>query len=444
MTRRVIAIALAAAVVVGAGAYLLSGGGGSDNLVRAEFSNAAGLRPGSLVRVGGATVGSVRSLKVTARDTAAVELALKDHVRPGAGAAAAIRPANLLGEKFVDLTIGDRARPLTSGSIPRSRTSTPVELDDVLNVLDSTTRGRLALLLGELGVALGGRGDDLEHGAGGAAQHARRRGGPAVRAVDARPVVLERLLVEADAVTGTRRPRAPRPRRAGHAPAPARSPRRPRAARGLDRTLREAPPHPGAAAGDAAPAGPHGHRATARRPGTALERPRCSPRRSAPCRDSTRRPRPRCARSPTSPRRWPTSAAAARPSCAGCDPTAASLRALATDADPLTKSLDDERGQRPQRDAELGARDPEPRRRLAPVPRVAELHAGCAAPARRVREARAPPARRRARKPAVRGRRRSLPDAPLDRVVAPVKKVLDDATRETQPVTRLLDFLLKR
>ncbi|MCK9248865.1 MAG: MlaD family protein [Solirubrobacteraceae bacterium] len=160
MTRRALPWIGLLAVVVGAVLLLTRDGGG--HRVEAEFADAAGLRVHSPVRVGGARVGSVAAIRVTDRDTALAELRLDDRLRPGVDARARVRPANLLGEKFVELEIGDRARPLDAGvRIPLTRTSTPVELDDVVDVLDPTTRGRLGVLLGSLGVALEGRGEEL-------------------------------------------------------------------------------------------------------------------------------------------------------------------------------------------------------------------------------------------------------------------------------------------
>ncbi|HYF26606.1 MAG TPA: MlaD family protein [Baekduia sp.] len=191
-------VALGLVVVAVAAAVVLAGGADDDRVrVRAEFHDAAGLRPGSVVRINGATVGSVDELRVTGRDTAEAVLDLEHDARPGAGARAAVRPLNLLGEKFVDLRIGDRARPVRRIGLPA--TSTPVELDDVLDVLDPQTRDRLALLLGEAGVALGGRGKDL--------RAALRALPPTLEdatglltGLSQDTAVLERLLVEADRV----------------------------------------------------------------------------------------------------------------------------------------------------------------------------------------------------------------------------------------------------
>ena len=73
-----------------------------------------------------------------------------------------MRPSNLLGSKLVEIDPGDRARPLPSGAtIPPARVETPVDLQDVLDVLDSDTRVRLAVLINEAGTALTGRHADF-------------------------------------------------------------------------------------------------------------------------------------------------------------------------------------------------------------------------------------------------------------------------------------------
>ncbi|MDX8151794.1 MlaD family protein [Patulibacter brassicae] len=132
-------------------------------VVRAEIADAAGLRRNSAVKVGGATGGRVTDVTLTRRDTAMVTMRLDDEAAPiGAGASARARPVNLLGEKFVDLDPGDVRHPRASAStIPLRRTASPVELDDVLNALGPDVRARLRILVNEAGVALAGRGADL-------------------------------------------------------------------------------------------------------------------------------------------------------------------------------------------------------------------------------------------------------------------------------------------
>jgi phospholipid/cholesterol/gamma-HCH transport system substrate-binding protein len=132
-------------------------------VVRTEFPNAAGLRSGFNVTLGGVKVGTVTDVQLTKRDTALATLELQPAAAPvGRDAGASIQPSNLLGEKVVALAPGDLRHPAPSGSlIPANRTSTPVELDDVLDTLNSQTRLALATFFVEQGDALVGRTGDL-------------------------------------------------------------------------------------------------------------------------------------------------------------------------------------------------------------------------------------------------------------------------------------------
>jgi phospholipid/cholesterol/gamma-HCH transport system substrate-binding protein len=160
---------LAPAILLVGGAILFIAGNqvffphGGGYVVRAEFADASGLSKDSAVKVGGVTGGIVQSLALTGHDTALVTMKLQPGAAPiGAGATARIRPVNLLGENYVDLSAGNQSHPAVSGTlIPLPRTSHAVELDDVLNTLDPDTRMRLAVLINESGVALAGRGSDF-------------------------------------------------------------------------------------------------------------------------------------------------------------------------------------------------------------------------------------------------------------------------------------------
>ena len=159
--RRLGVVFAAAAVTAIAGVVLLADEGGYA--LRLELDDAAGLRKDFAVKVGGVPVGTVEQVELGPDDRAVAELRLDDAVAPvGWDATAAIRPSNLLGEKYVDLEPGDTSRPAPSGMlIPRARTATPTELDDLLAVLDGETRVALGIFFEEQGRALGGRGPDL-------------------------------------------------------------------------------------------------------------------------------------------------------------------------------------------------------------------------------------------------------------------------------------------
>lgn len=154
---------LALLVVIAVAAFVMGGGGGGGYTVQAEFKDVNGLRKNSDVKIGGVPGGKISKIELTERDTGLVTMTLQDGAFPiGAGATADSRPVNLLGEKFVDLDPGNTKRPEDSGAtIPIKSTGTPAELDDILNMLDPTTRGRLRVLINEAGVGIAGRDSDI-------------------------------------------------------------------------------------------------------------------------------------------------------------------------------------------------------------------------------------------------------------------------------------------
>lgn len=158
---RVRAICYAAlALVVVAVVIVLSSGSSGGYKVYAEFRDVDGLRQGSTVKIDGVAAGIVSKLVVTPRSTAMATLTLDPGSAPiGQGASIQVRPTDLLGERYAQVTVGDLSKPLPSGSfIPMSRTSEPVDLDDVLDMMNADTRTRLRILINEAGIALAGRG----------------------------------------------------------------------------------------------------------------------------------------------------------------------------------------------------------------------------------------------------------------------------------------------
>lgn len=159
--RRAAVAALVAAAIVVLVVVLTSGD--SDYTIKAEFKDVGGLRPNSSVKIAGVPAGKVEDLEVTGRDTAIATLKLKENAAPiGRGATIKVRPTDLLGERYAELDPGNRSAPVPSGSrIDVRATSTPVELDDVLNMLDDDTRTRLGVMVNEVGTSLAGRGADF-------------------------------------------------------------------------------------------------------------------------------------------------------------------------------------------------------------------------------------------------------------------------------------------
>jgi phospholipid/cholesterol/gamma-HCH transport system substrate-binding protein len=152
--------ALAALAVLVVILYDALFGAPSGYVVYAKFGDASGLLTAYNVKVGGVTAGEVMSIGLDSQDHAVVKMDLDHGAYPiGAGATAEIRPVNLLGEKYVDLNPGNLSRPQPSGTtIPLGRTSTPVELDDVLNMFAPDVLARLQIIVNEAGIAMAGNG----------------------------------------------------------------------------------------------------------------------------------------------------------------------------------------------------------------------------------------------------------------------------------------------
>jgi ABC-type transporter Mla subunit MlaD len=125
--------------------------------VKATFSNSANIATNSPVRIAGVDVGKVIS---TSRDgdNTTVTFTVSGSGRPiHDDAFAAIRPRIFLeGNFFIELDPGSPSAPEmdSGGTIPVSRTSTAVQIDEVLSALQSPVRADLGRLLEGYGKAL--------------------------------------------------------------------------------------------------------------------------------------------------------------------------------------------------------------------------------------------------------------------------------------------------
>src|SRR4051812_6829494 len=162
-------------------------GGGSGYKVRAIFDFVRAV-PGEDVKVAGAKVGKIESLHVTPDNKAAVVLNIKDSgFTPfHTNAHCTIRPQSLIGETFAECSPGSSAAPvlptIQQGDgkgqhlLPVSHTSSPVDIDEINDIMREPTRERLGLIINEFGTALAGRGKDLNT--------AIHRANPALRDTD--------------------------------------------------------------------------------------------------------------------------------------------------------------------------------------------------------------------------------------------------------------------
>ncbi|MHB8507081.1 MAG: MlaD family protein [Candidatus Dormibacteria bacterium] len=132
-----------------------------------EFKDASGLLHSNDVRMAGVQVGQVTSIAVK-KDLALVSMKLEARYLPVyRDAKAIVRPKNLLGETYVEIDRGTApSGELKSGdTIPLAQTLTPVQVDELLNALDPTTRQKLTIVINALGEATARRGQDLNLGA---------------------------------------------------------------------------------------------------------------------------------------------------------------------------------------------------------------------------------------------------------------------------------------
>jgi phospholipid/cholesterol/gamma-HCH transport system substrate-binding protein len=131
--------------------------------VHARFANTINLGSNDFVEIHGVRVGRVGNL-TPVDGLADTVLRIDDSgVRLHDDATAAVRLKSLVGESYVDVNPGTASRPeLADGALlPLARTSSPVQLDQVLNTLDPATRTALAGLLTELGSGVRGRSGDI-------------------------------------------------------------------------------------------------------------------------------------------------------------------------------------------------------------------------------------------------------------------------------------------
>lgn len=190
------AVAIAALVVL-----VVAAGAGDDRSgyrVRAVFANATSVVPGVDVKINGSVVGSVELLDVGSRNRAEVVLLITDPTaqRFYRDATCIVRLQSLIGEKFIQCDQGTAAKgELAEDSahpgerrLPLDNTTSPVDIDLMANIMRLPVRERFRILISELGVALAGRGDDLNA--------ALRRSSPALKQFNAVIKILNRQNVD--------------------------------------------------------------------------------------------------------------------------------------------------------------------------------------------------------------------------------------------------------
>lgn len=152
-------IAAALLVLVTVGVFLKSNPFADPYEVKGVFTTSNQLRKNSAVRIGGLDVGKVAKIEAGGGNTSVVTMEITNRDVPiRADAQFAIEPRLVLeGNFYVKVTPGTpTAKELADGGVvPLSRTSVPVQLDQVLGTLDEPTRTALQGTFHEFAVGLG-------------------------------------------------------------------------------------------------------------------------------------------------------------------------------------------------------------------------------------------------------------------------------------------------
>ena len=141
----------------------------SGYTIHAVFSNADGIPNAADVRASGVLVGKVSAVHADATQPGmtVVDIEINDsHAYPVyTNGFAKVKPKTLLGEKYIDLTVGNpaNAEAIPSGGyLPVANTSKDVSNDEIFNAFDAQTRSQEQTVLADLNVATQGRSSDIQ------------------------------------------------------------------------------------------------------------------------------------------------------------------------------------------------------------------------------------------------------------------------------------------
>jgi phospholipid/cholesterol/gamma-HCH transport system substrate-binding protein len=168
---RLVRVLVAAAVVLAilVVAYILFTAGGGYK-VTAEFVNAGQLVEGNQVKIAGAPVGSVEDIQVTDDGRAEVTFTVEDedYAPLREGTEAIVRQISLSGiaNRYIDLNLGPDggAEIEDGGRIAPENTQAAVELDQVFDIFDRSTRSSLADFFEGSAASIEGEGRNLRRG----------------------------------------------------------------------------------------------------------------------------------------------------------------------------------------------------------------------------------------------------------------------------------------
>lgn len=104
--------------------------GAERYVVYAQFESASGLKPGASVEVAGVEVGRVDDISL-AVDRARVTLSLDKSIKLQEDAIASIRTKGIIGDKYVQISLGGSDRIIPPGGLIRE-TESPIQLEELI------------------------------------------------------------------------------------------------------------------------------------------------------------------------------------------------------------------------------------------------------------------------------------------------------------------------
>ena len=154
------AIVLVAVVAV----RVRDGGDDKTTAVTAMFTDANPIVVGDDVKASGVSVGSVKSVRYK-KGLAEVKMKINDgSATLHKDALVTIKSKNILGERFVDVDPGSASSPELGDSavIPTTQTRREVDLQEVLNSVDTPTSTALGAMLTSMGEGMNGQGKKVQ------------------------------------------------------------------------------------------------------------------------------------------------------------------------------------------------------------------------------------------------------------------------------------------
>jgi phospholipid/cholesterol/gamma-HCH transport system substrate-binding protein len=135
-----------------------------------EFPQAVQLGAQADVRIAGVSVGSVVSVgldRKTGLNRAVIQIDDRFAPRP-ADTRAILRQKSLLGETYVELSMGSRGGPTIAddGTLPEAQVAPTVQLDQILSTFDPATRKAFETWMQQDGIAFTNRGEDFNQALG--------------------------------------------------------------------------------------------------------------------------------------------------------------------------------------------------------------------------------------------------------------------------------------